>query len=99
MIINLYRLRRDINYIAFVDGVTIVNGVGWSASIQSRFGDPVLFDMLAEKSEEIGIIYMSPIDNRQYTEWKKPIPILGYVMTDGGSILRTDSLPPTEVSE
>lgn len=102
---NLYALRDDITGVNVLvssgNVVTTLIGVGFQMVFvhQVAEGHSMLFDMIADKDAEVAHIYSSPIDSREYTEWRRSSPSIGVVISERGIILKVDALPPEEYND
>jgi hypothetical protein len=99
---NLYALRPDLGGVSvLVAGDRIVlSAIGrdFELVFSHRRGMPcsTMFDMLADRDEEVACIYTSFIDGKEYVEWLLPKPLLPVLITDEGILMALNTLPPEE---
>lgn len=104
MNVNLYAPRADIARIEYVGGhssqAVYITAEGWSALvIVDDSSQQLLFDLFADASAHVANLYSSLVDGKVYTEWLAPALTKGFVISEGGHVLRTSELPKEEIPE
>lgn len=102
MNINLYALRAEITEVSTLigQGRVVLSALG--RDFELAFTHPhakpclTLLNMLADRDAEVARIYTSLVDDRDYVEWVAEKPLLPVVITDEGTLLHLNALPPEE---